>query len=74
MNQALVLHWRPYEERAARLTLAACVIYKLLVDKRSFRGPKRARTCLLCVRQLIILLLIMSSYLLVKAHLAGSEV
>lgn len=48
MNQDLVLHWRPHEERAARLTLAACVIYKLPVDKRSFRGPERPRTCLLC--------------------------
>lgn len=75
MNQALVLHWRPYEERAARLTLEACVIYKLPVDKRSFRGPARARTCLLCAWQLIIPLLMMHSYLLGKCpgHAAGPE-
>lgn len=75
MNQVLVLHWRSYEERAARLTLAACVIYKLPVDKRSFRGPERARTCLLCSWQLINPLLIMHSYLLGKCPglVAGPE-
>jgi len=75
MNQVLVLYWRPYEEKAARLSLAACVIYKVPVDKRSFRGPERARTCLLCARQLIIPPLIMHSYLLGKCpgQAAGPE-
>lgn len=50
MNQALVLHPTPHEESAAGLTLAACMIYKLPQDKRSFRGPERARSvCFLCV-------------------------
>ncbi len=66
MNQALVLHWRPFEERATGLTLAASVIYKLPVDKSSFRGPERARTSLVCAWQLIIPLLIMLSHLLGK--------